>query len=148
MKKATLIITLSILILPSLAFAFTAPNVWDPTILKGPLITCSGSGNGGTMNTTCSSLCDLIYTAINVIYFAIAFVIWILAPILFGVSGIMFLISGANPDLLSTAKKALTGTLWGVIIVLFSWLIINTVVTAFGITGVGGFGASVCTPQP
>jgi len=147
MQKGILILILSLLILPSFAFAFTTPNVWDPSILKGPLVTCTGNGgaspNGGNTQA-CQSLCDLIYTFINVIYFAIALVLWILAPIFFGVSGIMFLLSGASPELRSTAKKSLTGTVWGIIIVLCSWLIVNTIVTFFGITGIGGFGASIC----
>jgi len=142
MQKGTLIVILSLILIPSFAFAFTAPNVWNPGILKGPFVTCTGNGANGT--TACTSLCDLIYTFINVAYFAIAFVMWILTPIFFGVSGIMFMLSGANPEMRSTAKKTMTGTVWGIVIVLCSWLIVNTFITAIGISGVGGFNQTVC----
>lgn len=153
--KGLLIITLSLLVLPSFALAFTTPNVWDPSILKGPLVTCHGApvdvNSDGTFTTNpaaCQSLCDFIATFINVAYWFIGFVIWILAPIFLTVGGIMFLISGSNPEMIGAANKTFTGTIVGILIVLLAWIIVNTFISAIGIAGIGGFGTSACNIAP
>jgi hypothetical protein len=53
--------------------------------------------------------------------------------------------SGANPGMLEKAKKTLTSTLIGLLIVLCSYLLIYTFVKALNITGIGGFGTSACS---
>ena len=87
----------------------------------------------------CGNLCDLISQFINIIYIAIAWVIWIIAPIAFIAGGIMYMLAGANPGMESTAKKALTGTVIGVVIVLCAYVIIFTFVKFLGIANIGGF---------
>jgi hypothetical protein len=58
----------------------------------------------------------------------------------------MILLGGANPGMLESGKKALTGTIIGLVIVLCSYLIVNTVLTVLNISGsAGGFGTSSCT---
>jgi len=150
------LLVLGIIAFPgALAFAANNTNVFDPSILAGPLVSCTGNpiilGTNGATSTNanaCVSLCDLIQTFENFVYFGIGVVIWIIAPILFAWGGIMYMMSRGKPEGISSASKILTGTLVGLLIVLCAWLLVNTVVTSLKITGVGGFGESgSCTPQ-
>jgi hypothetical protein len=137
---------------PVVAFADHYPissNVFNPLILNGPLLLCSGAGGGDTGGgavdyPACSNLCDLVAQIANVIYYAIAVVIWIITPILVAVGGIMIMLGGANPEMVGRGKKTITGAVWGIAIVLLAWLIIFTFVGAMGNLSkyVGGFGGS------
>jgi len=150
-------ISLAILIIPiampSLAFAAhnsLQTNVFKPTILAGPLLLCTGvPSNGGAISNTCQNLCDLVAQIAQVIYYMIAVVIWIVTPILIAVGGIMIMLGGANPGMIETGKKTITGAVWGIIIVLCAWLIVFTFVSAFGGLSkyVGGFpgGPAACS---
>ena len=157
--REKLFIGILLLILASPCFALAdsrSPNsnVWNPSILNGPLVVCTGTLTpaitlpDGTVTPyipPCNSLCDLIAQIANVIYFMIAIILWIVAPVLVTVGGIMIMLAGANPGLIETGKKTVTGVVWGVVIVLCAWLIVKTVVTNFGISGVGGFSTSSST---
>lgn len=130
-------------------------NVWNPVILKGPLVTCSGAPviydaanpQGRPNNEACYSLCDLVATAANVIYFGIGVVIWIIAPIFVLWAGILLLTSTGNPAKASEAKKMITGIVIGLVIVLCAYLLVYTFVNILGITGVFGFGGQECWVQ-
>jgi len=138
-----------ILFLPYVVFACSAnSNVWNISILKGPLITCTGAGTpGGTDAKNCQDLCDLVCTSSNVVYFAIGVVIWIIAPIMIAWSGIMLVISRGSPEKTGQARKMVTGVVIGLLIVLCAYLIVYTFVSVMGISGIGGFGNSACTIQ-
>jgi hypothetical protein len=144
--------------LPALASAASNPPnsaIWNPSILKGPLVTCigassqtlSGSFVGPLQLPVCENLCDLISTVLNVIYFVIAFVIWIAAPISVAVGGIMYMFAGANPAMVTKAKTILLGVVWGIAIVLCSYVLVSTFVKVLNITGIGGFGTAACSVQ-
>jgi hypothetical protein len=133
------------LVLPYVASADTFPirsDVYNPTILNGPILLCTGDGAPATV--PCTNLCDLVAQAANVIYYAIAFVLWVIAPILIAVGGIMYMLAGGNSSQVQTATKAITGVVVGVVIVLCAYLIVLVFVNFLGITGVGGFGAASC----
>lgn len=166
MKKIA-IVTLSFALfsLPLLAFGANQwswsnlPSVWNPAVLQGPLVTCTGgpmsgfdsSGNPIPNTNACQNLCDLILTIVVDIYIAIAFVIWFILPIMFVVGGIMYMLGGANPGMLETAKKTLWGAVIGAIIVLCAYLLIFTFIKFISISNIGGFSPnspSVCTPPP
>jgi len=152
--KKTLVISaiLALSFLPLLASAAQLPNVWDPTSIKGPLVSCTGDVAGISQNPAglnpCQSLCDLVFTVVNDIYVGIAVVIWIILPISFIVGGIMYMLGGANPGLLTTAKSTLKGAVIGAIIVLCAYLLIATFVQFMKISNIGGFSSnsqSVCS---
>ncbi len=157
MKKTILATTLGtaaaiFLFLPFFASAASLPNVWDPTSIKGPLVTCTGSlyqSDGVTPNpNACKDLCDLVRTVVTDIYVGIAFVIWIILPLMFVVGGIMYMMGGANPNLLTMARSTLKGAVIGAIIVLCAYLLIATFVQFMNISNIGGFSSnapSVCT---
>ncbi len=116
-------------------------NVWDPRILQGPLVVCTGDGSGGF---PCESLCDFLYQSVHVLYFAIAVIIWIVAPILIAWSGISLIMSRGNPEAQTNAKNRVTRIVLGLLIALSAYLIIATFVSVLHISGVGGFGAGIC----
>jgi hypothetical protein len=113
-----------LVLLPLVASAH-APQLWGmPPGYWGPILSCSGSGQGGLPK--CTSLCDLLHTFQNVIYFGISLAFFAIAPVLLIWGGVLILIAGANPGLLEQGKKILTGTLIGILIVLCAFLIVNT----------------------
>ncbi len=141
-------LALFVIVTPYLAFAAINSNVWSPTILKGPLISCTGAGTaGGTDTKNCQNLCDLVSTAANVIYFGIGVVIWIIAPIMIAWSGIRLLIARGRPEKISEAHKMITSVVWGLVIALCAYIIVYTFIHVLNITGIGGFGTSACSVQ-
>jgi hypothetical protein len=140
--------------LPLVASAYTTPNIWPTGYWgQGGLISCQGSFlnvpsvNGNTPPPTCASLCDLINTFVNIVYFLMSIAIFIITPIMFVWGGIMIMFAGANPGMLETGKKILTGTVIGLAIVLCSYLLISTILNVLGVTAIGGFGGPTCTPD-
>jgi hypothetical protein len=157
MNKKIAILTLLLIIVPTVALAQSAPSLW-PTGYWGPLVSCQGNpvvinGTTNQNGNACKSLCDLIYTIINIIYFAISVCFFIVAPILFIIGGIMIMVAGANPEMLSKGKSVLKSTVIGVLIVLCSYLIVASFIAAFSgtalgnyIQGFGGGGLSCSAP--
>lgn len=134
--------------MPSVVFASTSAiktNVFDPTMLAGPLVVCVGTADQTTqLLPVCQNLCDLVAQIAQIIYYAIAVVIWIITPILVTVGGIMIMLGGANPGMIETGKKTITGAVIGIVIVLCAYLIVATFVGFLGIKGIGGFGVPSC----
>ena len=147
-KLAYAIPIIVLFVLPSIILVASAAsinnNVWDVSILKGPLVTCTGDGSNGV---PCQNLCDLIGTVVHVVYFTIAVVIWIIAPIMVAWSGIRLMLSRGNPEGASGAKKMITSVVIGLVIVLSAYLIVFTFVSVLNISGVGGFSSSTCVVQ-
>ena len=136
--------------------AYTTPALW-PTGFWGPVVWCTGNYLTGTGNNqlsvngstppACNNLCDLIGTFINAIYLLLSIAIFILTPIFLVWGGVMIMLAGANPGMLETGKKILTGTAISLAIVLCSYLLVNTVLSVLNVTDVGGFNGnpSSCT---
>jgi uncharacterized BrkB/YihY/UPF0761 family membrane protein len=136
---------------PALSFAATSAitvrqDVWNPTILAGPLTVCTGNYlvGGNTTNTgglpTCTDLCDLFGQIIAILYYLMAVGIWIIVPIMFLWSGVSLMISRGDPGKTSEARKMLTGAVIGVAIMLGAYLIVSTFIGFLKIAHVGGFG--------
>jgi len=159
MKKFAYIAFPAILfLLPILSFAHT-PNVlqggyWGQGL--NPIVSCTApiviqkgyySGNTfipsitGTSsrpipsNNPCLSLCDLIHTIFHIIAFGISLTLYLGVPVLFAWGGILIMASGGNPGRISEGKKVLTGTLIGLLITLFAYLIVKTLIDTLGING-------------
>ena len=140
--------------LPLVASAYTTPNLW-PTGYWGQaqngspagLISCTGNYLSSNTGPQCANLCDLINTFINIVYFLMSIAIFIITPIMFVWGGIMIMFAGANPGMLETGKKILTGTVIGLVIVLCSYLLISTILGVLGVTTIGGFGGATCKPD-
>lgn len=145
-------------IAPSLVSAATITikkNVWDPTILAGPLTVCTGNyitaasstawaAKSGTL-PPCQNLCDLVAQIITILYYVMAVGIWIIIPIMFAYGGIKFMLSRGDPAKTSEARKMLTGVVVGVVIMISAYLIVSIFIGFFNLTNViGGFGSATC----
>lgn len=137
--------------------AYTPPQLWPTGYwATNGLVTCTGSTLGtGVSNgnaaglPTCTSICDLVDTIINIVYFIISICFFILTPLFFAIGGIMMMLGGANPEMLSRGKSVLKSTAIGVVLVLCSYLIVVTFIGVFNIAGnVQVFGGSFsCSAQ-
>ena len=137
---------------PALTFAKTIPirqDVWNPTILAGPLTVCSGNYiNAGTtyQSAQCQDLCDLFGQIIAIIYYIMAVGIWIIIPVMVLWAGIKLMMSRGDPAKTSEARKMVTGAMWGVGIMLVAYLLVSSFIGFLKLTDVvGGFGTSACT---
>lgn len=122
--------------------SYSTPSLW-PKGFWGPIVWCTGNYIQGASQVgqpaTCTNLCDLIGTFINVIYLGMSIAIFIITPIGIIWGGIMIMLSGANPGMLESGKKILLGTVIGLLIVLFAYLIVNTALAVLKVTSVGSF---------
>jgi len=72
-------------------------------------------------------LCDIIQTAILIFKYILG-VVGGSALVMFIWHGFQMLISGGNKEKVSTAQKGMLHTIIGLLIVLFSWFIINFII--------------------
>lgn len=88
---------------------------------------CRGDGLSIIENCQGPQLLELFA---NIIQFMIdiAFVIAVVM-VLWG--GILLMVSGGNEDRVKRGRKALTGAIVGLVIVLVAWIVINTIITFF-----------------
>ena len=116
----------SLLSLVFMPFAVQAVNIWEGT-----------SGGGCNNNPKGCNLCDALKVAASITNFLIqmSFVI-VAAMIIWGAIRIM-LPPGDSKSNLAAAKKIFTSAVWGLVIVLASWAIINT--TFHVLTGKPGY---------
>jgi hypothetical protein len=109
-----------VFLLPTLSFAQTAT---DPGPMpQKRLVTCDGSVED-PCNLT--KFVDMINRIIDWII-SIAGVIFTIS-LIYG--GFLYLTAGENPGNKETAKKVITSTFYGFLIILFSWLIVYTILT-------------------
>ncbi len=129
MKKflaiSIIFVSFGFLIAPTLALgSHTQPIPAFPRPYWGtspPLLPC-GPGVGHD----CTSICEIFVLVQRLIYFGITLVFFAIAPILFLYGGVTLLISAGSPEKISSGKKILTGTIYGVALALGSFLIVNT----------------------
>jgi hypothetical protein len=120
------IILLSIFILLGVANSAFA-QVWSP---GDPLVPC------GTSTTPLCQTCDLFKLAHNIIYFMLYIMVPI-AVLLFVFAGFLILLGGANPGLIGRGKVIFTNTFYGVIIILASFMITNSIIQSLAPSGLG-----------
>ena len=91
--------------------------------LKG-IVPCGTSYTG---NTTCT-VCHFYKLIQNIINFFL-FVLAPLATLMAVYIGFLFLFSGGSPQRITDAKSKLWLLIWGIIVVLGSWLVLNTILS-------------------
>lgn len=131
MKKIFLVTSLVFLIL-SLA----------PNLAQAALVPCGGQGQ-----PPCQ-LCH-IFVLFNTI---ISYILTILTPIIAGlmlvVGGFYMLFAGPSPQLFEKGKSIIKGAVVGLIIIMISWVLLNTVFTYIGVaewTGLGTWWEISCS---
>lgn len=117
---------------PTLVYGEQAPGFpyWGTS---PPLLPCGTPGE-----PDCSSICQIFILFQRLIYFGITLVFFAIAPVFFLYGGIMLLISAGSPEKISSGRKILTGTIWGIGLALGSFIIVNTFFWAMGIVFDGG----------
>jgi len=98
--------------------------------LAGGLVPC-----GGQREPECN-LCHLWQLADNILDFITLQLVFPIAALLFVAAGVVFLTSGGSEEKVTLAKTIFTNTVIGLIIVLCSWLLIDTLIST--IAGSGG----------
>lgn len=89
-----------------------------------PIVTCGtqAADTGPPDNGACTP-CDLLDILENAVKFVAIGVTGPVAALLFIYAGFLFLFYGANPGMVSRAKTVMTNTVYGVAIILMSWII-------------------------
>ncbi len=128
-KILAFIITFSILAIPSV---MTAKEVG----MSGLVPVCNTKINPttGTFDDACGF--DYFMTMLNyIIDWAVKFLITPLFAILFVYAGFLYMGSADNAGNKNKAKNILRNSLFGYLLILCSWLIIDTILKGFGFTG-------------
>jgi hypothetical protein len=89
-------------------------------------VTNKKSGFFGAYADPCSNICDLFATGQNALFFAITLGLFAGAPIAFMIVGFYYVISRGNTDRTKKAKDMFFNVVKGVVIILLSFIIINT----------------------
>ncbi|XOB40254.1 MAG: pilin [Candidatus Nealsonbacteria bacterium] len=102
-------------------------------ICEGQIVPCGGSGNPCTF-------CHIFVLLNNIL----SFILTCLAPIISGlmlmIGGFYFLAAGPSPEKVTQAKSILTATIIGLVIILASWVFLNTFLTGIGVAEWTGLG--------
>ena len=91
-------------------------------IAQAGIVSCGLDSN---YNNRCT-LCDLIVGIRDIIKWGRSILV-VVALVAIVAGGIMYIISAGNSGMMESAKNVIKQALWGVVIVLGAWLIVNTV---------------------
>lgn len=116
----------------------------------GPIIP-SGSG-------TCPASWGLVITVINnIISFLLTLLIVFVMPIMLAYGGFLYVVNPADPAARGKANKVLLNTIYGLIVALSSWLVVDAIMAVLYNPGAGSLGTwsslissggvPVCLPQ-
>ncbi|MEK7531039.1 MAG: pilin [Patescibacteria group bacterium] len=112
------------LILGILVLAPSLTLAADTAILGGPIVPECETWGG-----ICQA-CDVITLVDNVLKFLVAFTT-VIAALMFLYAGLLYVTAAAKPANIDTAKKIFSTVLFGLIIVLVAWLIIDIIMRVF-----------------
>ncbi len=86
------------------------------------------------INEACRcTLCHFFVLFKNVIDFFLLRIVPTVAVLMLVIGGIMFFSAGASPANLEKAKKLVTNTILGLVIIFMAWIIVNTFMMVIGI---------------
>lgn len=124
-KKIIFLINLLIFIFIYFGFVDAASFPYWKSIMS-----CNTQRNSdGSFADPCKSLCDILATTKNAIYFGITLALFVIAPLAFLIGGIILIISRGNEGMIKKGKAILTNALWGVVITLIAFTIVNQLLT-------------------
>lgn len=123
-KILRIIIPLTFLLSATVVFA--APSWW-PIVPCGLSVQPSDPGQPGQDYTQPCNPCELFHLGRNIIDFVLMGLMPPVAAGLFIWGGFLILMGGPNPALFAKGKEIFTTTFYGVLIILGSWLITNTI---------------------
>lgn len=111
----------------TLVFSLLFP--FSNAFAAGLVPNCAGS--------TCT-VCNFLQLISNIAYFIVKDVMPPLAGLLFLIGGIIMIASAGSEERYKKGKKVIVNTGIGVVIVLTSWVIVNTLITTLGKSSVAG----------
>ncbi len=105
-----------------------------PCGLKAQPVDSAGNraGDPAIDYTRSCTRCDAFKLAENVIDFGLLGIVPPVAAVLFIFAGLMILLGGAMPKRIELGKTVFKNTFIGLLIILASWLIVNTFIQSFG----------------
>lgn len=115
-KKIIIGLILAVIFFSMTGFSLAAPSWW-------PLVPCGTSVNPRECNR-----CDLFKLLKNIIDFVLLGLMPPVAMILFVWGGFLILMGGANPKWVARGKEIFWSTFKGILIILASWMITNTII--------------------
>jgi len=92
----------------------------------GPIMSCNTIKAKIGYSNPCSSFCDLLATGQNALFFGITLALFVGAPILFVIIGFYYIISRGSVEKTQKAKSMFFNVIMGIVIILLSFVIINT----------------------
>lgn len=110
------------ILLFSLMFCISWFGFIQNSFAQAPLVTCGLTSN----YTDRCTLCDLIKGINRIIKWGTG-VLVVAALVAIVAGGIMYIISAGNSGMMESAKTVIKQALWGVVIVLGAWVIVNTI---------------------
>ena len=88
-----------------------------------PIVPCGGVGQND-----CSSDCDFLSLIQNLVDFVTKGLVPVLGTLFYIAGGFFMILGGANPGMFQRGKEMMWNTTVGIIMVLASWLITNTII--------------------
>jgi len=122
-KILTIIVLISIFLIPNFIYADLVP-----------LVRCGGAGQPACQ------ICHLFDMLDRIVDFILLFIVFPIATLLLIVGGGMLIISSGDTNKINQGKSILVSTIIGLLIILSSWLIINTFMTTIGVATWTGLG--------
>ncbi len=124
MKNGTKILIIILVVVVS--FWLLVPSVSAQVIFNFDLHFLGGLVPCGTRDTAMCTICDFYRLLANLINFML-YITASLATLMATYIAFLFLFSGGSPPKITDAKSKLWLLVWGIIVVLGSWLVINTI---------------------
>ncbi|MBI4137897.1 MAG: transglycosylase SLT domain-containing protein [Candidatus Sungbacteria bacterium] len=88
--------------------------------------------SGDKITANPCTACDIFKLAQNILNFLWTYVSVPLAALLFAYGGILMILGGASAPLREKGKKVIINVLWGLAIIFFSWIAIDTIMKLVG----------------
>jgi len=152
MKKVAFFLLIGLVILPLAGQAYAAltppggtqpaPAPQVPTQQFGIGVCGASADNPNTPynEKDACNFCHIFLLATSILNFFLGTIIPPLAALFVVVGGFMMLTAGGNPQSVSRGRTVLTAVVIGLIIVYASWIFVNTIFQALGVSQWAGLG--------
>ena len=125
--------------------SFVLSFVISPIFVQaGGFVPCGHAGADGEIDRC--GLADVFEMIDLILDFIILTLTPVVAVLMLVIGGMMFFFAGTDPGMLEKAKKIITSTVIGLVIIFTAWIVISTFLNYIGVmewTGLGSGGWSV-----
>jgi len=113
-------------------FLFLSP-VSVQAICEGPIVPCGGEGDP-------CQFCHIFVLLNNIINYVLTCLTPIVAGFMMVLGGFYFLIAGPSPEKVKQANSVITAAVIGLVIIMISWIFLNTFLDMIGVAEWTGLG--------